>query len=199
MKVVVTGAMGHIGTYLIPMLVQYGFDVVTVTRGLSKPYVKDVAFEKVEKICLDREKDSDFAKKIAELEPEIVVDLINFHFDDTQKMFEALKDTKISHYLFCSSIWAHGRVESLPADPNSITKQPLDEYGINKFKSEMYLKEQFRQNSFPSTIIMPGQISGPGWIIINPWGNTNTKIFEKISRGEKIYLPNWGMETLHHV
>jgi nucleoside-diphosphate-sugar epimerase len=46
---------------------------------------------------------------------------------------------------------------------------------------------------------MPGQISGPGWLIINPWGNLNTGIFETISRGDKIYLPNWGMETLHHV
>lgn len=34
MRVVVTGAFGHIGTYLIPMLVKYGFEVITVTRGL---------------------------------------------------------------------------------------------------------------------------------------------------------------------
>lgn len=114
-------------------------------------------------------------------------------------MVEALKNTKLSHYLFCSSIWAHGRVEILPADPNSVTKQPLDDYGINKFKSEMYLKEQYRQNGFPSTVIMPGQISGGGWVIINPWGNTNTEVFEKIARGEEICLPNLGMETLHHV
>jgi len=199
MKVVVTGACGHIGTYLIPMLVKYGFEVVTVTRGISKPYVYNSAFDKVQKVYLDREKEPDFANKIAEMNPDIVVDLINFHIEDTHKMVEALKNTKLSHYLFCSSVWAHGRAESLPVDPNSVTKQPLDDYGINKFKSEMYLKEQFRQNGFPSTVIMPGQISGPGWLIINPWGNLNTGIFEKISRGEKIYLPNLGMETLHHV
>lgn len=199
MKVVVTGACGHIGTFLIPMLVKYGFEVVTVTRGISKPYVNDISFEKVQKVYLDREKELDFANKIAKLEPDIVVDLINFHIEDTQKMVEALKNTKLSHYLFCSSIWAHGRVEILPADPNSVTKQPLDDYGINKFKSEMYLKEQYRQNGFPSTVIMPGQISGGGWVIINPWGNTNTEVFEKIARGEEICLPNLGMETLHHV
>lgn len=199
MKVVVTGACGHIGTYLIPMLVKYGFDVVTVTRGLSKPYVDDAAFEKVQKVYMDRDKEVDFAVKIAELEPDVVVDLINFHLSDTEKMVAALKGTKLSHYLFCSSIWAHGRAESLSANPNSITKKPLDDYGINKFKSEMYLKARYRENGFPATIIMPGQISGPGWIIINPWGNTNVKVFEKIARGEKIFLPNLGMETLHHV
>lgn len=199
MKVVVTGACGHIGSYLVPMLVKYGFEVVSVTRGLSKPYVNDISFEKVQKVYLDRENEPDFANKIAELNPDIVVDLINFHIEDTVKIVEALKNTEMSHYLFCSSIWAHGRVESLPANPNSITKQPLDDYGINKFKSEMYLKEQFRKTGFPATVIMPGQISGPGWIIINPWGNTNTKVFEKIARGEEIFLPNLGMETLHHV
>jgi uncharacterized protein YbjT (DUF2867 family) len=38
MKVVVTGASGHIGTYLIPMLINSGFEVITITRGQAKPY-----------------------------------------------------------------------------------------------------------------------------------------------------------------
>lgn len=198
MKVVVIGGSGHIGTFLIPKLVKAGYEVVNITRGISQPYVPDKAWDKVEKITLDREKDKDFAQKVAKMEADIVVDLINFHIEDTKKMVEALKDTRLSHYLFCSSIWAHGRSETIPADPNCI-KEPLDDYGKNKYQSELYLKEQFRINKFPATIIMPGQISGPGWIIINPYGNLNTKVFEKIAKGEEISLPNWGMETLHHV
>ncbi|PKG22679.1 NAD-dependent epimerase/dehydratase family protein [Niallia nealsonii] len=198
MKVVVTGGSGHIGSYLIPKLIKVGYEVINVTRGQSQPYVHDRAWNKVERVILDREKDEDFAKKIAEMNPDIVVDLINFYVEDTKKMVETLKGTKLSHYLFCSSIWAHGRAELLSADPNCL-KEPLDDYGINKFHSEQYLKEQYRINGFPATIIMPGQISGPGWLIINPYGNTNTEVFEKIARGEEIYIPNFGMETLHHV
>jgi len=52
---------------------------------------------------------------------------------------------------------------------------------------------------FPATIIMPGQISGPHWTIINPLGNQDTAVFQTIAYGEKIYLPNFGMETVHHV
>jgi nucleoside-diphosphate-sugar epimerase len=46
---------------------------------------------------------------------------------------------------------------------------------------------------------MPGQISGPGWVIINPVGNLDVNVFKKIQRGEEIIIPNFGMETLHHV
>ena len=43
MKAVVTGASGHIGTYLVPMLVNAGYEVTTITRGEPKPYEADPA------------------------------------------------------------------------------------------------------------------------------------------------------------
>lgn len=198
MKVVVIGACGHIGSYLVPKLVKGGYDVIAVSRGKSRPYVEDPAWKRVEHVCLDRTKETDFAGRIAAMEADVVIDLINFDIEDTEAMVRALKETRLSHYLFCSSIWAHGRAEFLPADPNCL-KEPLDDYGINKFRSECCLKQQFRENGFPATIIMPGQISGPGWTIINPLGNTDTRVFQRIADGEEICLPNFGMETLHHV
>ena len=192
MKVVVIGACGHIGSYLVPKLVKGGFKVVAISRGKSKPYINDPAWKMVEQVVLDRNKDEDFAYKVAKMNADIVVDLINFNIEDTKKMVTALKEIKISHYLYCSSIWAHGRAEFLPADPNSL-KEPLDDYGVDKYQSELYLKEQYRKNGFPATIIMPGQISGPGWTIINPLGNTDFSVFQKIANGQEIYLPNLGM------
>jgi nucleoside-diphosphate-sugar epimerase len=78
-------------------------------------------------------------------------------------------------------------------------KFPLDEYGIQKAKCEEYLHNFHRQEGFPETVIMPGQISGPGWVIMNPVANHDYWIFDKIRRGEEIALPNFGMETLHHI
>lgn len=198
MKIVVIGGYGHIGSFLVPKLVKNNNQVIAVSRGNHQPYVQDKSWEQVDHVRLDRENDAKFAKKIADLDADVVVDLISFHLKDTKEIVEALKHTRLSHYLFCSSIWAHGRAETLPADPN-ITKEPLDEYGSNKYQSEQYLKEQYRTNGFPATIIMPGQISGPGWTIINPVGNTDIGVFQKIADGEKLTLPNFGMETLHHV
>ena len=37
-RIVVIGATGHVGTYLIPRLVRAGHEVVAVSRGESEPY-----------------------------------------------------------------------------------------------------------------------------------------------------------------
>lgn len=200
MKIVVIGGTGHIGTYLVPKLIKAGHKVINITRGQSKPYKADAAWRDVENMILDRDKESkgEFERKIAAINADVVLDLINFSLEDTKSMAEALKNTNLSHYIFCSSIWAHGKATTMPVTEDQ-PKFPLDEYGIQKAKSEEYLHNLYRQEGFPETVIMPGQISGPGWVIINPVGNDDYWIFDKIRRGEEIALPNFGMETLHHV
>jgi len=199
MKAVITGAGGHIGTYLVPMLVNAGYEVTTITRGEPKPYEWDPAWSRVNKVFMDRSRDEDFAEKIAGMNPDVVVDLINFNIEDTRKMVQALQKSGCSHYLYCSSCWAHGRAETLPFNPDDLNKEPMDDYGKDKFASERYLKSFYRREGFPATIIMPGQISGPGWSIINPWGNTSMRVFQEIADGKEISLPNFGMEIIHHV
>lgn len=198
MKIIVIGGGGHIGTYLTPRLAKAGHEVISISRGLNKPYIEDPAWKKVTQIKMDRSKSENFSQEIADMNAGVVVDLINFTVEDVKSMVETLKETDISHYLYCSSIWAHGRAEKIPADPNGV-KHPLDDYGWAKYKSEQYLKKEFRANGFPATVIMPGQISGPGWTFINPIGNEDTKVFQTIADGGKVYLPSFGMETLHHV
>jgi len=198
MKVVVLGGAGHIGSYLVPMLVKNGYAVTSVTRGKHQPYVSDSAWNHVDHLYLDRQQDAKFAQKVAAVNADIVIDLISFTLEDTKKMVAALKTTKLSHYVFCSSVWAHGRAEILPADPNGV-KHLLDEYGKQKYASEKFLKQEYRENGFPGTIVMPGQISGPGWTIMSPLANGNTDVFQQIADGKAITLPNLGMETLHLV
>jgi len=198
MKVVVIGGSGHIGSYLIPKLVKAHHKVIEISRGKREPYMKDWTWEKATHIHLDRSNDLDFSQKVAELDADVVIDLICYTLDEVKEMVAALKETNLSHYLYCSTIWTHGRAETLPADPNAI-KYPIDEYGREKYESEKYLKEEYRLNQFPATVIMPGQICGPGWSIINPLGYGDDSVFQEIADGKEISLPNWGMETLHPV
>lgn len=200
MKIVVIGGSGHIGSYLIPKLVRAGHKVINITRGQSKPYKDDVSWREAEQMILDRDKETDgeFERKIAALNADVVVDLINFTLESTISLAEVLKNTNLSHYVYCSSIWAHGKATTIPVVEDQL-KFPLDEYGMQKARSEEYLHNLFRREGFPETVIMPGQISGPGWVIINPVGNQDIRIFKKIQNGEQITLPNFGMETLHHV
>lgn len=201
MRAVIIGGCGHIGTYLVPRLVKAGYEVVNVSRGNSKPYQVSGLWNEVQNVILDRseeEKNGTFGKKIADLNPDIVIDLITFRVSSTYQMVEALKNTNISQYLFCSSIWAHGYATILPATED-LPRNPFGDYGINKAKSEAYLHEQYRQNGFPETVVMPGHITGAGWNCISPTGNLDPMTFQKIGRGEEIFLPHFGMETVHHV
>jgi len=114
-------------------------------------------------------------------------------------MVTSLQKSDCIHYLFCSSCWAHGRAEILPSNPDDFKKETLDEYGKQKFAAEIYLKDLYLKKRFPPIVIMPWQISGPGWTIMNPWANKTPIPFQKIANGEELLLPNFGMETLHHV
>jgi uncharacterized protein YbjT (DUF2867 family) len=48
MRVVVIGGSGHIGTYLIPMLVEKGHAVTNISRGKSQPYLPHKAWDSVQ-------------------------------------------------------------------------------------------------------------------------------------------------------
>jgi nucleoside-diphosphate-sugar epimerase len=200
MRTIVIGGKGHIGTYLVPRLVEAGHEVVVVTRGKSKPYRHHGAWDHVKDVVIDRkeeEKAGSFGAKVAALSGDVVVDLINFQFESTPHIVDALRG-KVEHYLYCSSIWAHGAATVVPA-PESLPRHPFGDYGINKAKSEAYLHAEHRRTGFPETVVMPGHITGAGWSCINPSGNLDPQVFGRIARGEEIYIPNLGMETVHHV
>jgi len=199
MKAVVIGAAGHIGTYLIPMLMKAGYETIAITRSMSQPYEDCPEWHRVERVLMDRENDPEFIDKLKAMEPDIIVDLVNFNVEETKKIVENFKDSRLTHYLYCSSCWTHGLAETIPLDPDDLRKEPIDDYGKDKFASEKYLKEQYRLNGFPATMVLPGQISGPGWTIINPWGNISMRVWQDIADGKEIALPNFGQETLHHV
>src|SRR5262249_5605676 len=44
-----------------------------------------------------------------------------------------------------------------------------------------------------------GHIVGPGWEPLNPAGNGDLDVFGKLARADPLVLPNFGLETLHHV
>ncbi len=49
-KAVIIGGAGHIGTYLVPLLVNNGFEVVVISRGISKPYEENPVWQRVKTV-----------------------------------------------------------------------------------------------------------------------------------------------------
>lgn len=195
-KAVVIGGRGKVGSYLVPMLVRQGFEAVCVGRTEHAPFVESPEWAEVRTLRLDR-KNEGFEKEIAALEADIVVDMICSADADMRRMVEALRG-HVGHYLVCGSMWMHGRSAQIPVREEE-SREPLEEYGIQKERMDRSIAKEYRENGFPGTIVHPGHIVCPGDIPINPQGCKSLEAFETLKAGRTLYLPNLGMETLHHV
>jgi nucleoside-diphosphate-sugar epimerase len=200
MRVVVIGGSGHVGTFLVPRLVEAGHEVVSISRGQREPYEVHPAWQSVEQVTLDREAEEaegTFGERVLGLEPDVVVDMICFTPESARQLVEALRG-RISHFLHCGTIWVHGYSTKVPTTEGQ-ARRPFGEYGVQKARIEAYLLDEARRGGFPATVLHPGHIVGPGWAPVNPAGNFDLTVFERLARGEELALPNLGMETVHHV
>ena len=200
MRVVIIGGSGHVGTYLVPRLVEAGHEVINVSRGKRSPYQPHAAWNQVRQVVADRTREETgktFGKHIARLKPDVVIDMICFTPESAHHLADALRG-RIRHYLCCGTIWVHGHSVQVPTTEDQ-PRRPFGDYGIKKAAIEEYLLGEARTGRFPATILHPGHIVGPGWMPLNPAGHFTPGIFTRLARGEPLTLPNFGLETVHHV
>ena len=200
MRIIVIGGTGHIGTYLVPRLVALGHEVISVSRGHRAPYQPSGAWRHVRSITLDRvaeEERGSFGDRIRGLSPEVVIDLTCFTLPSAQQLVEPLVG-QVRHFLHCGTIWVYGPSVEVPT-PESAPRRPFGDYGIQKAAIEDFLLKKAQQERFPATVIHPGHIVGPGWVPVNPQGNWNKVVFERLATGEEVALPDQGLTLLHHV
>ncbi|MBB4231315.1 NAD-dependent epimerase/dehydratase family protein [Rhizobium mongolense] len=199
-RVIVIGATGHVGTYLVPRLVEAGHDVVAISRGKAEPYGPHATWQSVERQQMDRaqmEEEGSFGPAVRALRPDIVIDMICFTLESARHLAGVL-DGHVGHFLHTGTIWTHGHSISVPTREDA-PKTPFGDYGEQKKAIEDYLLGEARRRAFPATLIHPGHIVGPGWPPLNPAGHFNISVFSTIARGETVRLPNLGLETVHHV
>jgi nucleoside-diphosphate-sugar epimerase len=200
MRVVVIGGTGHIGTFLVPRLVDAGHEVIVASRGQREPYVPHRAFDVVRRIEIDREAEDaagTFGPRIAALEPDAVVDLICFTEPSAQQMVDALKPRR-TLLLHCGTMWVHGRLTKVPVTEDA-PRHPFGDYGIKKAAIERLLLDASKRGDARAVLLHPGHLVGPGWRPLNPAGHFNPEVFTRVARGETLTLPNEGNETVHHV
>jgi nucleoside-diphosphate-sugar epimerase len=189
-----------VGTYLVPRLAAAGHQVVSLTRGRRQPYQPHAAWDSVEQIAVDREaeeKAGAFGRRVRDLRPDVVIDMICFTPESARHLVESLRG-EIQHFLHCGTIWVHGPSVQVPTTEEQ-PRRPFGEYGIQKAAIEAYLLDEARRRGFPATVLHPGHIVGPGWAPLNPAGHFNPRVFAQLARGAELALPNLGLETVHHV
>jgi nucleoside-diphosphate-sugar epimerase len=199
-RIIVIGATGHIGTFLVPRLVAAGHEVVVATRGMREPYRPHRAWDEVERVTIDRSREETagtFGDRIAALRADVVIDLICFRLESAQHLVVALQETN-PLLLHCGTIWVHGHSTIVPTN-ESQPREPFGEYGIQKAAIEEWLLGATRREVIRAVILHPGHIVGPGWVPLNPAGHFDPAVFAQLASGDELILPNLGMETVHHV
>ncbi len=200
MRVVVIGATGHVGTYLVPRLVAAGHEVVALSRGTREPYRPHEAWDRVQRVVVDREAEDaagTFGGRVADLGADAVVDMVCFTPESAAQLVEALRG-RVGHLLHAGTIWTHGRAAAAPLreeDP----REPFGDYGVQKVACEDLLLAESRRGGVPTTVVHPGHISGPGWRVVNPLGNTDGRVWEALAAGEELAVPDGGHQLMHHV
>ena len=200
MRIAVIGGTGHIGSWLTPMLFAAGHDVVCVSRGAKTPYCDSPAWKAITQLHLDRpaeEAAGRFGQRIAQIDAEAVIDLTCYRLESAEHLATALRG-RVQHLLHCGTIWVHGHGACRPIT-EAAPRKPFGDYGIRKAAIEAYLLREAARDGFPATVLHPGHLVGPGWAPINPAGNFNPRAFAALRAGEEIWIPHFGMETLHHV
>lgn len=198
-RVVLIGATGHIGSYLVPRLVRGGHEVIALSRGEREPYISAPEWNRVQRVSVDREAEDTagrFGERIAALAPDAVIDMLCFTPESAAQLVDALRPTRPLH-LHCGTIWVHGRSARVPVTEDE-PRTAYGAYGTGKAAVEALLWRETIAGGVPSVILHPGHITGP-WSSVTPAGNLDVDVWRRLAAGEPLALPDQGLGVLHHV
>jgi nucleoside-diphosphate-sugar epimerase len=199
-RVVVIGATGHIGTYLVPRLVDGGHEVIAISRGSREPYQASPQWQAVTQVTVDRDAEDaegTFGDRIAALRPDAVIDLICVTKASAQQLVDALRPAR-PLLVHCGTIWVHGPALRVPVTEDE-PRTAYGEYGTGKAEIEALLHEETEAGGVPTVVLHPGHISGPGWPVVTPAGNLDPATWTALATGQPVALPDHGLGVLNHV
>ena len=199
-RVVVIGATGHVGTYLVPRLVRAGHEVTAISRGTREPYQSAPEWDAVTRLPADRDEldaAGTFGAFIAGMDPDVVIDMVCFTADSARQLVDALRPTQ-PLLIHCGTIWVHGPALRVPVTEDE-PRTAYGEYGMGKAEIEALLHRETRAGGVPAIVLHPGHISGPGWPVITPAGNLDPAVWTRLATGQPLALPDHGLGVLNHV
>lgn len=168
MKVTVTGATGFLGSYMVRLLVEKGFNVRGTYRNSKKAeFLKEIG---VEPIYSDLGDPSTFPPVVKG--SDVVIHLAayytftgkknlyqKYNVEATKLLADAALKHKVMRFIYCSSTEAIGPVDNPPADENT-PPRPQFLYGWSKLEAEHEV-ERVGGKGLEYTIIRPSGLYGP--------------------------------------
>lgn len=195
-KVLIIGARGHIGSFLVNRFVNAGWEVTALSRTEKQPYAFNrEIWQNVRSVFMPRGQyiEGEYLEKERF---DAVCDLVCYTPAECSDIVN-----KLSHgefYLQLGSIWTYENKQYLPVDENH-PKNSAESYGREKGLVEDMVLSLCEGGKLRGAVVHPGHISSGEWMPINPQGNLDKVVYDKIRRGEKVLLPFLGLPTLQHV
>lgn len=176
-KILITGASGFIGSFLVEKGLEKGYDVwAGIRKSSSREYLQDKRIQFVDLKFGDKdtlvEQLKDFVAQYGQfdyiihnagltkcLDPNDF-DRVNFQY--TANFIEALKEANAipEKFILMSSLSAFGVGDEISYTPIKLTDTPNPNtaYGVSKLKAEKYLQSM---TDFPYLIFRPTGVYGP--------------------------------------
>ena len=189
MRVMCIGGTGHIGSFLVPLLVEAGHQVIVVSRGKT-PACSDLACRSVQFKNISYTGDQGWRDFITQTIAEVIIDILG---GDVPGTFEASRDS-CKHYIACGSFWMFGPARIVPT-PEQM-QGPCEFKGYAQRYSELLLtRDTAEREGRALTAIMPPNICGPGKIPLECHGGRSLEVHIAHKTGPQVYLPK-GCNTL---
>ena len=152
MKALFIGGTGTISTAIVKRLAQdKSWEVWLINRGNRQ----DVVPANVHVIKADINDEAEVARKIRDLNFDVVSDFIAFDTKAVERDYRLFKG-KTSQYIFISSASAyHKPAASYIITEGTTLSNPHWEYSRNKIACEEFLMKKYREEGFPVTIVRP--------------------------------------------
>jgi len=177
MRILITGASGFIGSFLVQKALDNGFETWAGIRKTSnREYLQDTRIRFIDFNFNDKDKLqnqlSDFRKANGSFDyiihnAGITKSLDKSDFDrvnyvNTKNLIEALQEVDMipAKFIFMSSLSAFGMGDEVNYTPIKLTDTPNPNtaYGTSKLKAEQFLQST---NGFPYIILRPTGVYGP--------------------------------------
>ncbi|MDP3921359.1 MAG: NAD-dependent epimerase/dehydratase family protein [Candidatus Omnitrophota bacterium] len=197
MKILVTGATGFTGGYLVDALVERGHRVRALVRrksGVTKLIAKGVELEVgdirdaalVDRAVGGCEKVFHLAALYRD-QSATKEDYWNVNVEGTQNIIDACLNHGVKRLVHCSTMGVHGAVAEIPGNEDS-PFNPGDEYQRTKLLAEGRVWKASAERGLAMSIARPAAIYGPGEErFVKLFGSIQRGYFVMIGSGKTYY------------